>query len=313
MDPAIDVIITGHTHQAYNCRQVGTSFVRADSTSEGRLVTSASSASRLVTDIDLTLDRRTGDVLTSVSDNVPVSRDVPKDSAQSDLIARYRAFLGPIASAEVGVVDGDIKRTREELFLEGGRSVQGESPLGNLVADAMAAATPDADFALMNPGGVRADLLAGSVTYEEAFNVQPFGNYLTTITLTGAQIQCVLEQQFVVGNDNRNILQPSEDFSYRVDPTGTTGTAADECSGSRVPDESVAIDGVPISDESTYDVTVNNFLADGGDGFTTLTRYSQRVDVADPEDDLAALVDYLQVNRGISAPATDRIKLVGEL
>src|SRR3954469_23430882 len=82
--PAIDVVVSGHTHQAYNC-VIG-----------GKIVTSASSFGRLVTDIDLQIDSATGNVLTATATNVVVGRDVPADRAQASLITRYRTLLGPI-------------------------------------------------------------------------------------------------------------------------------------------------------------------------------------------------------------------------
>jgi 5'-nucleotidase len=303
MSDAIDVVVTGHTHQAYNC------------TIDGRLVTSASSAARLVTDIDLTLDRRTGDVLTAVADNVPVSQELPKDPTQTELIAYYRELLGPIAGEVVGTAAVPLSTVRETLYSYPGTgsdgqpttvNVLGESPLGNLIADAQLAATAeDADVALMNPGGVRAEIPAGAITYEEAFTTQPFGNYLTTITLTGAQIQCVLEQQFVLGT----VLQPAG-ITYSVDPAGTTGTKDVACSGSRVPDDTVVIGGDVVDPAASYRVTVNNFLADGGDRFTTLLAGTERTDVVSPEDDLAALIEYLGANDPTSPPATDRITVL---
>jgi len=292
MTDAIDVVVTGHTHQAYNCEI------------DGRLVTSASSAGRLVTDIDLSLDRRTGDVLDAVANNVPVSRNVPKDPAQSELIARYRELLGPIAGEVVGNAAAAIRHTsaRETVF----GSVLGESPLGNLIADAQLAATRDLGSvaAFMNPGGVRADLEAGEITYEEAFTVQPFGNYLSTIVLTDAQLQCVLEQQFALST----VLQPAG-ITYTVDANGTSAPRTDPCNGTRVADETVAIGGVPIATDGvpSYRITVNNFLADGGDGFTTLAQGTERDDVESPEDDLAAFIDYLTATAPTPAPATDRI------
>jgi 5'-nucleotidase len=117
--------------------------------------------------------------------------------------------------------------------------------------------------ALVNPGGVRADLGAGPVTYKPAFTVQPFSNLLTTLNLTGAQVQCVLEQQFVMGRvcpSLRRRQLPGE-------PGGTTATAADPCAGTRVMDSSVAIGDSAITPDGVYRRTVNNFLADGGDGF----------------------------------------------
>ena len=315
MDDSIDAVITGHTHDAYNCREVNGTFVPAASTTEGRLVTSSSSVGRLVTDIDLTLDRRTGDVLTATSDNVPVSQTLPKDAAQTALIAYYRALLGPIAAEVVGYADAGLTRTAESVTYRNtattNRTLPAESPLGNFIADGQLAATPTSVVAFMNPGGVRADVVAGEVTYEEAFSVQPFGNYLSQITLTGAQLQCVLEQQFVAGN----VLQPAG-ITYEVSSSGVAGTVADPCSGTVVRDNSVEIDGVPIPADGSgsYRITVNNFLADGGDGFTQFRLGSARQDVLSPEDDLAALIQYLDgttATAPATAPATDRIAVTG--
>lgn len=292
MSDAIDVVITGHTHQAYNC------------VIDGRPVTSAAANGRLVTDIDLTLDRRTSDVLTVAANNVPIVRTVDKDADMTALIARYRALLGPIANEVVGTTGAAISRTQVPLF----GPVVGESPLGNLIADGQLAATSsDAVAAFMNPGGVRADLPAGQITYEQAFNVQPFGNYLTTITLTDAQLQCLLEQQFAVGR----VLQPAG-VTYDVSASGVSGTVANPCAGTRVPDGSVEIGGVAIATDmaSSYRVTVNNFLADGGDSFSILTQGTNRTDVVSPEDDLAAFTAYLGANPGITGPATNRITVV---
>ena len=282
MDRAIDVVITGHTHQAYNC------------VLDGRLVTSASSAGRLVTDIDLTLDRRTGDVRTATANNVPVRRNVVRDRAQTDLIARYRDLLGPIANEVVGTATAAITRRP---------AASGEFALGNLIADAQLAATTDkgAVAALMNPGGVRADLEAGPVTYEEAFTIQPFGNFLSTVTLTGAQLDCVLEEQYA--RARATVLLPSSTLTYTVSTAGAAGTPAAPCSGSKV--SAIEIGGEPVTDTGTYRITVNNFLADGGDGFTQLRLGTARQDTAG--DDLDAFVAYLTARSPVAAPATDRI------
>lgn len=289
---AIDVVVSGHTHQAYRCDLDGT------------LVTSAGSNGRLVTDIDLTVDRRTGDVVTAAADNVIVTRDVAPDRRQSALIARYGGVLGPIADEVVGETATGLTREQETLF----PGALGESALGDVIADAQLAATDDeagAVAALMNPGGVRADLDAGPVTYEEAFTVQPFANNLVTLDLTGAQLQCVLEQQLQVGRT----LYPSATLTYAVDPAGTTAPpGADPCTGSRVPDATVAIGGVPVEAAATYRITVNNFLAGGGDGFSTLTAGTNRT--TGPLD-LDALIAYLDANRPLAAPTDDRITVVG--
>lgn len=287
MSDAIDVVVSGHTHQAYNCEI------------DGKLVTSASSFGRLVTDIDLTIDKRTGEVLTAEANNVIVTRNKVENQAQLDLIAHYREALGPIAGQVVGHATEDITRTWEPLFA----GFTGESPLGNLIADAQLAATDDeygAVAAFMNPGGVRADLLAGEITYEDAFTIQPFTNNLVTLDLTGEQLYCMLEEQFVTGK----VLQPSSTVSYAVDPNGTVATAGDPCSGSVVVDGSLYLGDSQVVDGDTYRVTVNNFLAGGGDGFSTLTGGTN---AATGPIDLDAFTAYLTANDPVSAPATDRI------
>ena len=301
MDDSIDVIVSGHTHQAYNCEI------------DGKLVTSASSFGRLVTDIDLTIDRRTGDVLTAMADNVIVTRDLARDPAQTALIARYREALGPIAGQVVGATTAALTRTQEVLFATrspSGAEVRafGESALGNVIADAQLAATIQvgAVAAFMNPGGVRADLDAGPVTYEEAFTVQPFANNLVTLDLTGAQLQCLLEQQFQVGRT----LYPSATVSYVVDTAGSTApTGSDPCTGTRVVDSSVTIAGQPVSATSSYRITVNSFLAGGGDGFSILRAGTNRVTGV---IDLDALTDYLGQPVPVPVPTLDRIRTTAE-
>jgi 5'-nucleotidase len=304
MSDAIDVVASGHTHQAYTC-EIG-----------GKLVTSGSSFGRLVTDIDLSIDRRTGDVLTASAENVIVTRGVAADPAQTELIARYRTALGPIASEVVGETAAALTRAREQLFQTGtsptGDPVHalGDSPLGNVIADAQLAATDDeagAVAAFMNPGGVRADLDAGPVTYEEAFTVQPFANNLVTLDLTGAQLNCLLEQQFQIreGGAQNSPLYASAGVTYQVDRAGqTAATGADPCTGTRVPDQSVTIDGAVVVATQAYRVTVNNFLAGGGDGFTVLT---QGTDAVTGPIDLDAFTAYLGANQPVPVPTDDRI------
>lgn len=304
MDDAIDVVVSGHTHQAYNCEI------------DGKLVTSASSFGRIVTQIDLSVDRRTGDVISAGAENLVVTRDVAKDAAQTELIARYREALGPIANEVVGEAAEDLTRAQEQLFQSGVNAdgdpvyALGESVLGNVIADAQLAATDDeagAVAAFMNPGGVRADVLAGEVTYEEAFTVQPFTNNLVTLDLTGEQLYCLLEQQFQVGRT----LQPSSTVSYVVDSDGTTApVGTDPCLGSRVVDGSLAFSGTPVLEGETYRVTVNNFLSGGGDGFSVLTGGTNLV--TGPID-LDAFTDYLGDQSPVSAPALDRIVTTDEL
>lgn len=199
----VDLFITGHTHQAYN------------GVIDGRPVTSAMSFGRIVTDIDMELSRTTGEVASIAVNNVIVTREVEKDIHISALIAKYQAIAGPLENRVIGSITADITRIN---------NAAGESALGDVIADAQLDATNDPGFgdavvACMNPGGIGADLtftesLAGegdgNVTYGESFTVQPFGNSLVTMSLTGAQIDTLLETQFVV---NR-ILQVSNGFEY---------------------------------------------------------------------------------------------------
>ena len=281
-DPAVDVFITGHTHQAYNC------------VLDGRVVTSAASFGRLLTEITLTLDRRTKDVRSVRANNLIVTRDVPADGTLTRLINRYKALADPLANRVIGQITADILRTA---------SPSGEMPLGNLIADAQLAATqaPEqggAVVAFMNPGGIRAELTygpGGNVTYGQAFAVQPFGNNLVTMTLTGAQIKALLEQQFDNPAPGQNrILQVSQGFRYRWSLTAPPGNRVQEMS----------LNGQPIRPEQTYRVTVNSFLADGGDNFTVLRQGQERVGGV---TDLAAWEAYFRAQSPVSPPALGRI------
>jgi 5'-nucleotidase len=286
---AVDVFMTGHTHQAYNC------------VIDGRPVTSAAAQGRLLTDVDLKVDRSSGDITQVAADNRIITRDVDKAPDISALIAHYKAIVAPISDALVGRAAADITRTMDP---------SGENPLGNLIADAQLADTDGpsegaAVAAFMNPGGVRADMLAGDVTYGEAFDVQPFSNILTTITLTGRQIYAVLQQQWCEGA--QTILLPSATVHYTWDST-KVGTA---CTTN--PASGLTIGGNPVAndDSTSYRITVNNFLADGGDGFTALKDGTNRLGGS---DDLAALVKFLEPSKTgtpVAPPATDRIDVTG--
>lgn len=261
MDDAVDVVISGHTHQPYNC------------VIDGKLVTSAFSFGRLVTKIDLTINRKTRDVVTMAADNRIVTRDVPKDSLLTALIAKYNAIAAPLANRVIGSITADITRTA---------NAAGESALGDVIADAQLYATTPANLggavvAFMNPGGIRADLTYassaagegdGNVTYGEMFTVQPFGNNLVTMTLTGAQIKAVLEQQFNNPSPGANrILQVSNGFTYTWSQSAPIGNKV----------SNMMLNGVPLDLGAGYRVTVNSFLADGGDNFTVLVQGTNRL------------------------------------
>ena len=277
--PEVDAFLTGHTHQAYNC------------VIDGRVVTSASSFGKLLTDVDLTIDRATGEATRISANNVVVTRDVAKDPAQSAIVDKYRALSAPLASRVIGTTSAAITRDVTPA---------GESSLGDVIADSQLESTVPIGFggaqiAFMNPGGIRADVDAGPVTYAEAFTVQPFGNTLVTLSLTGAQIERMLKQQWQSPTLTR-ILQPSRGFSYSFDPARPIGD--------RVNPASLRLGGVPIDPAATYRVTVNNFLADGGDGFTVLREGASRLGGA---LDLDALAAYFAAHSPVAPGARDRI------
>ena len=227
---------------------------------------------------------------------------MPAGPGQPAWSPRYGEVLARIGAEFVGWVAVALTRQQEDP-LDGA-----ESPLGNVIADAQLAATDDEAGALaafMNPGGVRADLAAGEVTYEEAFTVQPFANNLVTLDLTGAQLNCLLEQQFQVGR----VLYASATVSYQVDVAGAVAAAgADPCTGTRVVDSSVTIGGSAVVADGVYRVTVNNFLAGGGDGFSVLTGGT---DVVTGPIDLDAFTAYLGANSPVQTPSLDRITRAG--
>jgi 5'-nucleotidase len=286
----VDLFITGHTHQAYRC------------VIDGRPVTSASSFGRLITDIDLTLDRKTRDVASVQTDNVVITRDVTPAPDVAALVERYKTASAPIANRVVGSITADITRAQ---------NAAGESALGNLIADAQlsfTATAAGAQMAFMNPGGIRTDLvfapsgteLPGQVTFAEAFAVQPFSNLLVTMTLTGAQIDTMLEQQWC-GQDPgvTRILGPSAGLAY------TWSASAPVCD--RV--SNISLNGTPVDPAATYRVTVNSFLADGGDRFAVLRDGTDRVTA--PGVDLDAVTAYLGANSPVAPPAQNRITRVG--
>src|SRR5713101_7159299 len=204
-DRAVDVVISGHTHQAYVCEI------------DGRLVTSGDKYGTLVTAIDLKLDPGTRDIISAKADNTIVRIGAyPKDAEQTALLTAYDKVAAPIANRRAGSVTETLSRVPN--------MTTGESVLGDIVADAQLAATRaeangGAAIALTNPGGIRADITKkddGAVSYADVFASQPFRNQLVTLTLTGAQIKAALEQQWLDPSRPR-ILQVSGGFSYSWD------------------------------------------------------------------------------------------------
>ncbi|WP_432835506.1 bifunctional metallophosphatase/5'-nucleotidase [Dactylosporangium sp. CA-092794] len=305
LNPAYGLVVSGHTHRFYTCEL-------PNSSGQNSLVTSAGSFGTLITDIRITLDKRTRKFVDASATNVIVDNGVknPDGTYQKDaagnpvrnpklvdpkikkIADKYRTAVAPLANRVVGSISADITTTT---------GANGESPLGDVIADAQLGYTKSAgaQIAFMNPGGIRASLTYGNsaggegpgqITYGEAFTVQPFNNLVVTQSFTGAQIKDVLEQQFAgfQGQTVQRFLQVSAGFTYTWSASAPVG--------SKITD--IKLNGVPIDPAATYLVTTNDFLANGGDGFLNLAKGTGRVTA--PGFDIDALTAYL--GTGIIAP-----------
>jgi 5'-nucleotidase len=309
------VVVSGHTHRSYSC-------ALPNASGRTSVVTSAGTAGVLVTDISVGLNTSTGEFTEVSARNVIAENGVrnPDGSWQTDpkgipirnpkladkpvkkIADKYRAAVAPIANRVVGKISADITPAANSA---------GESALGDVIADAQLAYTQSAgaQIALMNPGGIRTSLVrdsspggepAGDVTYGEAFAVQPFNNLVVTQALTGQQIKDVLEQQFTGfgGQTSQKILQISNGFSYGYTPAAPLG--------SRV--FGLRLNNAPMDLAASYKVTTNDFLANGGDGFTNLTKGTGRVTA--PGFDIDAFATYLGAAAPVAPGPQNRIALV---
>jgi 5'-nucleotidase len=294
LDQTIDLVVSGHTHTAYNCQLPNRAGVAIP-------VTSSSSFGRLVTDIDMKINGKSGKPMSITVNNRIVFRD-DADAAETALINFYRTAVAPIANALVGSITADITNTG---------NTNGESALGDVIADAQRAYTESsgAQFAFMNPGGIRTSLTfnqisggeqPGQVTFGEAFAVQPFNNLVATQDMTGQQIKDTLEQSFIgcFGRVQATvILQVSAEFNYSYDTTNACGERI----------TSMTLNDDPLEMGTTYRVTMNNFLADGGDSFPGFRAGTNRVN--QPGFDVDALAQYLGAHTppGVAPGPQDRI------
>jgi len=299
IDPEVDALITGHTHNAYNCQ------VKVKKNYDPMIVTGAGANGRYLTDIDLTIAGTSGQVIGRTATNTWVKTaylGASPDAEMKALLDQYRTASAPLANRVVGSITADIKRAGS----------MEESALGDVLADAQLAATKDPGYgdavvAMTNPGGIRDNLLyskstggeaPGEVTYAEAFAVQPFSNSLVTMTLTGEQLKAVLEQQATAGSDGKGrMLQISHSLTY----SWSTSAPA----GSKVSD--LKINGVAVDPAASYRITVNNFLAGGGDGFTALIAGT---DSLNGMFDVDALVAYLTAYSPVPPGPQDRITMI---
>ena len=269
LDPDIDVVVSGHTHNFTNALLPGRGGAPI-------LVTQAYAYGVAFAQIDLRIDPVTRDVVAKSARIVPAWADVapgqPGDAGARRLTRAAQALVAVRVARVVGQLPRPMTR---------GLTAAGESTLGDLVADAQRAAT-HADVALMNPGGLRSDLRAGAVTWGDILTLHPFGNRLITFDLTGTELLAVLEQQWPREADALPRILKTSGISYRWDPARPVGARIVEaCDATRA----------PIDAARHYRVTVNDFLAHGGDGFTLLAGLGPGE--AGPLD-REALVQYLQ-------------------
>lgn len=327
LDDAVDLVVSGHTHSAYNCKLPNAA---------GRpiSVTSASSFGRLLTDIDVTIDPATKNITSVAATNRLVSRNdatVKGDPVVAKIVDGYKSLVSPVANAVIGSIASALPNTR----VDGACNM----PAGNLIADSQLAATRTAVFgnaviAFMNGGGVRnpgftfeqgaANEGNGNITYGEAFTVQPFGNSLVTMTLTAKDIKDVLEEQFAgcrgQSATTTRFMIPSNGFKYTWDGSKSCDARISNVTLTAGGSTETIVDagGVVLNPAKTYRVTVNNFMADGGDGYSTFRNGSNRLGGAQDIDALVAFLSQYKAPRspynlaGITEDrGTPRIQRVG--
>jgi 5'-nucleotidase len=312
--PQIDAVVSGHTHQPYNC-------VVKDPRGRPRLFTSASSFGRMITKLHFLIDPKTRDIVrpAAFAENiVNANAEGQKQSKKvNSLISAFNTLVQPIANAVIGHIDGANPTTVSKTQEADGS----DSPLGNLIADSQKADPSVVQngkapvIGLMNPGGIRADLVetaAGDVTYGAAFTVQPFNNFVVSMDLTGAQIKALLNEQWNGGNEAtatfNKILQVSG-IQYTWDKSLAAQANTDALVGNVMVDD----DGnpgtpmVPLADGTTYRVVANNFLSDGGDNFGTFKLGTNKLIGG---LDIDSLRIYLQAHDPYTVTPTDRIDSV---
>jgi 5'-nucleotidase len=339
LDNAVDLVISGHTHAAYNCsantvdvKKVGSAAVSTPRPTGlpnkvGRLVpvTSASAFGRIVTDVDLTIDPKTRNVIAVAPTNrlvdrtdVGINQAIANDPTVRNIVTGYNGLVSPLANAVIGTITAPLLSTA---------NAAGEMPAGSLIADAQLQATQPAalggaQIAFMNAGGVRspgflsaAGTYPYNLTYGDAFTVQPFGNSLVTMTLTAQQIKDVLEQQFngCMGQVAQRVMQISNGFKYSwsaaaptcskiVDVTFTPTDVTVVPPVATGAPQMIVHNGVVQDPAKTYRVTVNNFMATGGDGFAVLIVGTNTLGGA---QDIDALTAYLAGYKQPAAAAYD--------
>ncbi|HEV8550119.1 MAG TPA: 5'-nucleotidase C-terminal domain-containing protein [Polyangiaceae bacterium] len=283
LDSEFDVVVSGHSHSFTN-------LLATNNAGKKLLVVQAFSAGTAYDDIDLTIDPVTKDVVTKTAKIVTTYADAgpgtTPDPTAAALTSAAEAKVAPLVSQVVGFSPASYTRDQNSA---------GESKLGDIIADAQNVAE-GTQFAFMNPGGIRADLVVpaggGAVTWNDVFTIQPFGNTLVKMDMTGAQIKTLLEQQW----------QPTVTRFLQISGLGYTWNASLPVGGRIVELHDAA--GNALDPSATYSITCNNFLAAGGDGFTTFV--SGTNPIGGPID-LDALIEYLEAHNPLPAPLTGRV------
>ncbi|WP_159081737.1 bifunctional 2',3'-cyclic-nucleotide 2'-phosphodiesterase/3'-nucleotidase [Paenibacillus sp. CAA11] len=277
VDPEVDVIFGGHDHGGLN------------TVVNGKIIIETYSYGTAFSDVDLEIDRATQDVVAKKAEIVNVKQEgITPDAEITKMVADYQAQNAPVMNAPVGKTAAAI--TREA-------SASGESALGNLIADSMREAM-GADFGFMNSGGIRNDLPQGDITYGNMFSIEPFGNVLIKLTLTGAQMKELMEQQW---EGSKTRIGQISGFTYSYDDSKPVGQRIVEMKKT---------DGSKLDDKATYTIVVNDFMASGGDSYTKLTEGTNRT--PGPVD-LDAFIEYVGKKfegKNIEAKVDGRIKKV---
>lgn len=296
----VDAIVSGHTHLQYD------HDVPIAGTERTRPVISSGEYGVAYGHTTISVDPETGELLSIDAEVLPLVQDPPftPDAGVAAIVAEAVEVANELGSVSLGEITGDITRGAQS---DGSENRGSESSIGNLIADAQLAATQDlgTELAIMNPGGIRADLIyassgdgdpAGNVTYREAAMVQPFANTLVTLDLTGAQLRQVLEEQWQPAESSRPFLKLglSTGFEYSYDPTAAAGERI----------TAMFLDGEPLTDDSTIKVVTNSFLAAGGDNFATLAEGANTADSG--RIDLTAFVDYLGAESPVAPDLAQR-------
>jgi 5'-nucleotidase len=292
LDPAVRLIVSGHTHHGYLCKV------------DNRTITQAEMGGHVLSRIRLTIDPASRAVVDVDARNVVMEpgRFAPAPVLDG-FLAKVRlkstaALSRPIARVGVRAV------TRE-------KSDAGESALGDVIADGVLSATAalGAQIGFMNTGGMRQDFQVGAdgvATYGQAQVVLPFGNTLVLMDMTGAQLRGVLDQQWLRphADSGPSFLQVSKGFGYRWN--------AGKPKGARVVPGSLVLNGAPIDEAKVYRVAVNNFLAEGGDSFALFGSAARKVDSGVRDTDAfishLARLDQAGTPLNLSAPAGRIVK-----